>query len=460
MFPFTLRAVTLVVVETMLILLAVLIGARVRLEQYAWEILLHEGGIAKSLVVAGVTQVCLYYADLYSLRRLAERRDTFIRMVQALGAASLLLAGFYYWFPSMVIGRGVFAIAAVLAVVFVILWRLTFVWLSGYLGPRERLLLVGTGGAAVSLAREMYERRHDLGVEIVGFVDVDRAMVGMPVINPGVIGTVADIPRIVDTHAVDRVVVSLGDARGRLPMDQLLSIKMSGVAFDHLASVYEQYTGKIAVENLRPSWFIFSEGFAKGRALLASKRLLDVCTASIGLLIGLPVMAVVAVAVRLTSEGPVLYHQQRVGRHGKPFMIHKFRTMRMNAEAATGAVWASKAGDPRVTPVGSWLRRTRLDEMPQLWNVLIGEMSFVGPRPERPEFVTDLLAKVPYYEQRHTVRPGITGWAQVRYTYGASIEDALEKLQYDLFYIKHLSISLDLFIIAQTVKTVVRRAGA
>jgi sugar transferase (PEP-CTERM system associated) len=460
MFPFTFRAIFLVLCETLLILFAVLAAARIRLEEYAWQILIDEGGIWKALFVAAVTQVCLYYADLYNLRRLTDRRETFVRIAQALGVASLLVAATYYWFPSMVVGRGVVAISAAFVVPLVIGWRLAFVWISRKMGPRERLLLVGTSAAAVTLARELYERRHDLGVEIVGFVDPDPAKVGAPVLNPGVIGTVADIPAIVRSRGVDRVVVSLGDARGRLPMDQLLTMKMEGVTFDHLASVYEEYTGKIAVENLRPSWFIFSEGFSKGRALMTSKRLLDVCCATLGLLIGLPMMAFVALAVRLTSPGPVLYHQQRVGRFGRLFLVHKFRTMRVNAEAETGPVWAAKAGDPRVTPVGAFLRRTRLDEMPQLWNVLVGEMSFVGPRPERPEFVAGLTQQVPYYEQRHCVRPGITGWAQVRYTYGASVEDALEKLQYDLFYIKHLSIPLDLLVIVQTIKTVVLRAGA
>jgi sugar transferase (PEP-CTERM system associated) len=460
MFPFTFRAIFLVLFETLLILSAVLLAARIRLEQYAWEILIDEGGLWKTLLVAGATQVCLYYADLYNLRRLTDRSETFVRTAQALGAASLIVAAVYYWFPAMVIGRGVAAISAMFVVALVIGWRLAFVWLSAKLGPRERLLLVGTGDASVALARELFERRHDLGVEIVGFVDPDPARVGAPVLNPGVIGTVDDIPSIVRSRGVDRVVVSLTDARGKLPMEQLLTMKMEGVTFDHLASVYEEYTGKIAVENLRPSWFIFSEGFSKARALMASKRLLDVFCATAGLLIGAPVMAFVALAVRLSSAGPIFYHQQRVGRAGRLFMVHKFRTMRVNAEAETGPVWAAKAGDPRVTPVGAFLRRSRLDEMPQLWNVLVGEMSFVGPRPERPEFVADLTRQVPYYEQRHSVRPGITGWAQVKYTYGASVEDALEKLQYDLFYIKNLSIPLDLYIIVQTIKTVVQRAGA
>jgi exopolysaccharide biosynthesis polyprenyl glycosylphosphotransferase len=243
-------------------------------------------------------------------------------------------------------------------------------------------------------------------------------------------------------------------------MDKLLEMKLDGVSFDHLPSVYEEYTGKIAVENLRPSWLIFSEGFRKSRAMSAGKRLLDVVLGTLGLMIGLPILALVALAVRLTSSGPVFYHQRRVGLHGRIFTVHKFRTMRADAEAKTGPVWASKKGDPRVTPIGRFLRRSRLDELPQLWNVLKGEMSVVGPRPERPEFVTDLTRDIPYYGQRHVVRPGLTGWAQVRYTYGASAEDALQKLQYDLYYIKNLSIAFDLFIMLETIKTVVVRRGS
>jgi sugar transferase (PEP-CTERM system associated) len=280
------------------------------------------------------------------------------------------------------------------------------------------------------------------------------------VINPGVIGTIEDIPSIVRARSVDRVVVSLTDARGKLPMEKLLDMKLDGVTFDHLASVYEEYTGKIAVENLRPSWFIFSSGFRKTRVLAASKRVLDVVASALGLVVTAPIMALVALAVRLTSPGPVLYHQNRVGLHGRIFVVHKFRTMRENAEAETGAVWAAKDGDPRVTSIGGILRRVRLDELPQLWNVLKGEMSFVGPRPERPEFVSNLTEQIPYYGQRHVIRPGVTGWAQVRYTYGASTEDALEKLQYDLFYIKNISIALDFYILFLTIKTVIARRGA
>ena len=454
------RSLTLIVFETSLIVSAIAMAAYVRLGEFAVDIALYENGIAKALLVAAVTQVCLYYADLYDLRHLGDRREFATRLTQALSSASLILAVLYFWFPVLVLGRGVFLIAAFLIIGLVTGWRWLFEWVSGRIAPRDRLLLVGTTSSAVALARELFERRHELGVEIVGFVETDPARVGAPVINPGVIGTIEDIPSIVRARSVDRVVVSLADARGRLPMDKLLEMKLDGVTFDHLASVYESYTGKIAVENLRPSWLIFSAGFRKSAVLSATKRLLDLVAAGAGLVLAVPIMAIVAAAIRLTSPGAALYHQQRVGQHGRIFTVHKFRSMSEDAEATTGPVWASKAGDPRVTPVGRFLRRSRLDELPQLWNVLKGDMSFVGPRPERPEFVKELTREIPFYGQRHVVRPGLTGWAQVRYTYGASVEDALQKLQYDLFYIKNLSLALDLFIILDTVKTVILRKGA
>ena len=457
---FTIRAAILVVFEALLIVGAVAVAALLRFGVWTPDILFEGNGAWRTLLVVIVTQGCLYYADLYNVRLVTDRRELFIRLFQALAAASLILAAIYYWFPDLIIGRGVFLVAALLVFGSVVGWRLAWEWLSRRLGPRERLLLVGTNPVALSLAKELYERRHDLGVEIIGFVDSDPSKVGEPMINPGVIGTIEDIPSIVRARGVDRVVVSLVDARGKLPMEKLLEMKLDGVTFDHLPSVYEEYTGKIAVENLRPSWLIFSAGFRKSRTLAAVKRSVDLIVAGLGLVIGAPLLAVTALAVRLTSPGPIFYRQRRVGLRGHIFWVHKFRSMREDAEAATGAVWASPTGDARVTSIGRFMRKTRLDELPQLWNILRGEMSFVGPRPERPEFVTDLTRVIPYYGQRHIVRPGLTGWAQICYTYGASTEDALQKLQYDLYYIKNLSIGLDLYIMFETIKTVVLRKGA
>jgi len=453
----TWRLVTLFVFETALIILTIVFAAVLRLGASFALVDERETLLVKGLLIALATQLCLYYADLYKLEVVIDRRELFVRTLQALGAATLILGVMYFWFPVLIIGRGVFTIAAAFVITVVIGWRVAFEWLAKRVGPRERLLLVGTSAAAVGLARELYQRT-ELGIEIVGFVDTDPALVGSPVLNPGVIGTIEDIPSIIKRRSVDRVVVSLADARGKLPMAKLLEMRLAGVAFDHLASVYEEYTGKIAVENLRPSWLIFSSGFRKGRLLLASKRLMDVIVSLIGLTVSLPVLALLAAAVKITSPGPALYHQQRVGQHGRLFMVHKLRSMRVDAEAQSGAVWA-RAGDARATPLGRFLRRTRLDELPQLWNILMGDMSLVGPRPERAEFVRELTQGIPFYGQRHVVKPGLTGWAQVRYTYGASVEDAMEKLQYDLFYIKNASIAFDLFIIFKTVQTVVLRRG-
>jgi sugar transferase (PEP-CTERM system associated) len=453
------RGLLLVAAESVMITAAIALATYARFGEWIWELVKPDDVLLKAVLITFVCQVCLYYGDLYELTEVTDRRDLFVRILQSLGAASFVLAAIYFWFPTMMIGRGVFLLAASLIIMIVIGWRFAFDWVAQQVGPRERLLLVGVSASAVNLARELFGRRHELGVEIVGFVDSDPERVGETVFNPRVIGTIEDIPAIVRARSVDRVVVSLADARGKLPMGKLLDMKLNGVSFDHLASVYEEYTGKIAVENLRPSWLIFSSGFQGARVLKAAKRLMDIGIAAVALVVTAPLMLLVALVVRATSHGKALYHQERVGRHGRIFTVHKFRSMQVDAEASSGPVWASP-NDARVTSVGRFLRRTRLDELPQLWNVLVGEMSLVGPRPERPKFVEELTREIPFYGQRQVVRPGITGWAQVRYTYGASKEDALEKLQYDLFYIKNLSIALDLFIILETIKTVVLRRGA
>jgi sugar transferase (PEP-CTERM system associated) len=457
------RTAVLVLIEHLLVVLSVAVGAFVRVslpdELSSFE-LLNWGLVWRASLIAGVLQVCLHYSDLYDLRKLSDRRGVVISLVQALGAASFLLAFLYYWIPALIIGRGVFAVASLIIVASIAGWRIAFDWMSVRMAPAERLLIVGTGAAAIGLAEELFKRRNELGVELVGFVDPDPTRIGMKLINPGIIGTVSDIPTIARENRVDRVVVSLADARGQLSMDQLLHMKLTeGVRFDHLASLYEEYTGKIAVENLRPSWLIFSEGFRRRRALEISKRTIDVSVAFLGLVIASPVLLLVAILQKITSPGPILYYQERVGKDGRVFTIRKFRSMRTDAEQGTGAVW-STAGDPRVTPFGRLLRRTRLDELPQLWNVLRGDMSLVGPRPERPEFVTGLNQQIPYYGQRHAVRPGVTGWAQVRHDYASSVADSLEKLQYDLFYIKNMSIAFDLFIALETIKTVLVRRGS
>jgi sugar transferase (PEP-CTERM system associated) len=450
------RSTTLIVSESALILAAVCGSTYLVLGGPAWPALMLDL-LPKAILITSVCQLCLYYGDLYDNPHAGgNSTELLIRTLQALGATLLILAAVYSVFPELIIARGVLAPAAVMAVTVVIAWRLTFAWVARRAGPRERLLLVGTSSAGVALARELHNR-DDLGVRIVGCVD-DAARPSALAEPLAFLGTIEDIPAIVRARSIDRVVVSLADARGKLPMEKLLEMKLDGVRFDYLPSVYEEYTGKIAIENLRPSWLIFSAGFRKTRRLLALKRAIDVVGALVGLLLAGPIILLAAVLVKLTSPGPAFFSQQRVGRDGRVFTVHKLRSMRVDAERDTGPVW-TRQGDPRITRIGALMRRTRLDELPQFWTILAGHMSLVGPRPERPEFVRSLKAQIPFYGQRHVVKPGLTGWAQVRYTYGATVEDAIEKLQYDLFYIKNLSIALDLFIMFETVKTVLLRRG-
>jgi sugar transferase (PEP-CTERM system associated) len=459
MFIRTPRSVVLLTGETFLLLAAVIAAAFVRLGTLAVPALVDARGVLRVFLIVAVCQLCLHYADFYDLPRIQDVRELLVRLFLAVGATSVILALLYALSPSWMIGPGVFVVAAILAISFVSSWRLTFAWLSSRVAPRERLLIVGTNPAAVELARELHERRHELGVEIVGFAESNGEQIGQRVLGR-LVGAVEDIPWMIQRYRADRIVVGLSDARGQLPMDQLLDIRLtSHVTFDHLASVYEEYTGKIAVETLRPSWFVFSPGFRKTRWLLAGKRAVDVVLALIGLLLGAPFALGAIVLIKLTSSGGALYRQERVGLNGRVFTIFKLRTMRADAEARTGPMW-SPLNDPRVTAIGRFLRKTRLDELPQLWNVLRGDMSIVGPRPERPGFVEQLNAKIPFFNQRHVLKPGITGWAQVHYSYAASVEDAIEKFQYDLYYIKNLSLWLDALILVETVKTVLRQRGA
>jgi len=451
------RAAMLIGLETILIVGSVGLGASfLQGRQEAWSTVGTADGFLKAALIALVCQACLYYEDLYDLRVVADRRELFARTFHSLAAASFILAAVYFLLPDLGVGQGVVMAAALLVMATIPGWRMAFASVVRRAAPRERLIIVGTSPAAVSLATELTDRRYVLGLEIVGFVTGTSSQAHGAGVK--VLGEVSDIPTIVRTHHVDRVVVSLANARGTLPMERLLEMKLSGVTFDHLASVYERYTGKIAVENLRPSWLIFSAGFRTTRRVLAVKRILDVAVSLIALILALPIMAIVAIAVKMSSSGPTLYHQHRVGERGRVFTLHKFRSMGIDAEADSGAVW-SQDGDTRVTRVGRFLRKMRLDELPQLWNVMRGDMSLVGPRPERPEFIQQLTQQIPYYGQRHIVKPGLTGWAQVRYAYGSSVEDAMEKLQYDLFYIKHMSLGMDLLIALSTVKTVLSRRG-
>ena len=410
----------------------------------------------KIALITGLCQICFYYNDLYDLTVVHSSRELLIRLLQAAGAASIIIALLYLVIPSMAIGDGIFVSSLVIFLIAIIAWRLLFNRLAYASNLEERVLIVGAGAIARMVARQI-QAQHDFGYRVVGFINDQTD--GGNVLAPALLGGPEDIPAIVQQYDVDRIVVGLTDRRGRLPIAELLQAKLSGVRVEDATSMYERLTGKILIDDLKPSWLIFSDGFVISRWTRFLKRAIDLALASIGLLTAAPVMLLTALAVYLDSDGPIFYCQERVGEHGRTFTVFKFRSMRTDAEQSGRPVWA-REGDDRVTRVGRVIRKTRLDELPQLWNVLRGDMSFVGPRPERPYFVEQLAREIPFYQQRHAVKPGVTGWAQVKYQYGSSLEDAMEKLRYDLYYIKHLSTALDLTIVFDTVKVILFGKGA
>ena len=411
----------------------------------------------KGSVVASLCLLCLYYNDLYNLTVVRSTREVFIRLVQAGGTALILIALVYLALPSLAIGDGVLLPAAMTCLAGILVWRVAFNHITRLHSFGERMLIIGTDAAARTVVRQVLAQQ-DFPYQVVGFIDDDPARMGESVVNPRVVGTSADIAAVVAARNVDLIVVALNDRRGHLPARELLEMKMRGVRVEDVNALYERLTGKLLVEDLRPSWLIFSDGFRASRLTRQTKRVFDVLLAMAGVVLALPLMLLTALAVWLESGAPVLYPQERVGENGRVFTLYKFRSMRQDAETGV-PIWAG-AVDDRVTRVGRFIRQTRLDELPQLWNVLRGDMSFVGPWPERPFFVSQLSAQIPWYDQRHAVKPGITGWAQVRYRYAASMDDALEKLRYDLYYVKHLSLAFDLTILFDTVKVVLLSKGA
>jgi sugar transferase (PEP-CTERM system associated) len=409
----------------------------------------------KAALTAALWQLVLYYNDFYDLTLVHSSRELVVRLLQGAGTAAIILAFLYALVPALDLGSRVILTSLLLFLVAVLGWRLLLYWVSGVEALEERVLIVGTGGAARTVARQI-AAQHDFPYRVVGFVDDEAGTAGER--EGWLLGNTTDIPRLVSEYSIDRIVVGLADRRGRLPVQELMQAKLSGIRVEDATATYERITGKLLVDNLRPSWLIFSDGFRVAGGVRLVKRVFDVALAGVGLILAAPLMLLVALAIWLEDGFPVIYPQERVGRNGTAFTLFKFRSMRRDAEAGT-PIWASDR-DERVTVVGRALRTTRLDELPQLWNVLKGDMSFVGPRPERPYFVAQLAAQIPFYEQRHAVRPGITGWAQVKYRYGASVEDAMEKLRYDLYYIKHLSIGFDVTILVDTVKVMLFGKGA
>jgi len=455
------KSIVLMLLEGGLIALALLCAVRIRfwgsasgfdeyiaMPDFAWQ----------AFVFVATLQVCFYYCDLYRPGAIRGRNEQWIAIGQSLGSGCLLLGIVYFIFPTLLLGRGIFFIGVALVPAFVTFSRVALdrIWQAA--APKENVVIIGAGDLAVTVASQLLKRT-DLNVELAGFFDVNRAggqgrmLFGRPVFDSG-----EDLQSVIERRQASRIIVALEDRRNVLPTRELVRFRVQGIRVEDAHSTISALTGRVWLETVKPSWFVFSDGFRRSTVTLILKRAIDLTSGVVGLTVSLPIMLLVAMAIRMDSKGPVIFRQRRVGLRGKCFELLKFRSMRVDAEEGTGALWATN-NDPRVTWVGRFLRKYRLDELPQFINVIRGEMSLVGPRPERPEFVDELRKQISYYDERHSVRPGITGWAQVKYRYGSNLEDAVRKMEYDLFYLKNMSIFFDCAIILDTVRIVISGEG-
>ena len=445
------RTLVLLAGEALIIWLSFVLGTVLRNQDDYWLTLNVEGGYLKILAVTVVVLLFSHGFDLYDASGGTAGWDQVFRLLFVLGFVALALSAARFAYPPFFPGNGS-ALAGLVILTFTLFsWRAAYNWLVKQPYMRERVYVLGTGERAQRLLNGL-RQRVELGVEVVGWTGDIEGEVKRESVATHLLGVARE-------GGVHRVIVAMPDRRGTLPVAELLDLRLAGVKVEEAASWLEKISGRIEVDQLYPSWLIFTDGFRFSAFFRLVRRLLNFSVALVGLLLALPLIPFIVLAIRLDSAGPVLYRQKRVGRSGEIFYCYKFRTMRQDAEADTGATWATD-DDPRITRVGKFLRVARLDEIPQLWCVLKGDMHFVGPRPERPEFVEWLTKEIPYYGVRHVVRPGITGWAQVQYKYGNTREDAREKLQYDLFYIKNASLGLDLLIMFQTIKIVLLGRGA
>ena len=412
------------------------------------------------IAVAGLCQLSLYSHNLYVRSRTKPTRESFVRILQAVGVAVGVIVVVHVLVPEWRLAGGALIGALVVLPFTLVLWRGVCARLLTSRAFDRAVLLVGAGRLADDLVATLNaepDSAYAIAARLPEFQNGNGTSVAVP--GDGRRASDMSLLEFVRQARIDQVVIALSDSRGKLPVDDLLRCKFSGVKIEDGLSFYERITGKVHLDALKPSWLIFSDGFRRHRVTAVFKRVCDVVGSLVGLILIVPLSLAIAVLIKLESPGPILYRQERVGAGGRPFMLLKVRSMRQDAEAVTGPVWATD-GDGRATRLGKWLRTFRLDELPQMINVLRGEMSFVGPRPERPCFVEDLKNTIPYYGLRHAVKPGITGWAQVRYRYGSNVQDTIEKLQYDLYYIKNMSVLLDATILIQTVRTVLLGRGA
>jgi sugar transferase (PEP-CTERM system associated) len=445
------RTLILVAGEALIVWTSFLLATLLRYREDSYLVLNFEYGYYKILAVTLVVLLLSHWFDLYDPMRFGTSGELYFRLLLVPGLVSLGLAVTAILFPTFILGDSSSLLGLIIVTASLLGWRGAYSWFAQQPYLRDRVYVLGAGERAQRLVRGL-QTRPELGVDVVGWTgDLEGTITRQSMAS--------HLEAAALNQTIDYVIVAMQDRRDAMPMRGLLQLRLqTSVRIEEATSWLERISGKIELENLYPSWIIFAKGFRLSEASRVARRAVNFTAGLVTLLLSAPLIPFIVLLIKLDSSGPVLYRQQRVGRKGKVFLCYKFRTMRPNAEADTGPTWADD-DDPRITRVGKFLRTTRLDEIPQLWCVLKGDMAFVGPRPERPEFVEWLNREIPYYGLRHLVRPGITGWAQIRYKYGNTVEDAQEKLQYDLFYIKNASIGLDLWIMFQTIKILLLRRG-
>lgn len=456
---FSPRIFTLLVADAAILYAGVILAMYLRLGFSGSENELNaKNGWLKIGLAAAVCLLILYFYDLYDYVVMTNRRELMLRMVQALGIAWALLALLFYFVPQLLIGRGVSVISVPLVLALLVGWRMFIHSLTGHPEIGEKILVVGTGQTALDTAEAVWERR-DAGYRIAGFVSENGAKPRQKLGKSIILGKAHELEDVIRNEKIDRVVIAVRERRGAFPTEALLKMSLAGdISIEECTSFFERITGKVHVDMLRPSWLIFAGRRRDTPIKSVVRELFHRVLALIGLAVSLPVAIIAALLIKLESRGPIFYKQERIGKNGRIFNVIKFRSMKMDAEADGLPVWAA-TDDERVTRIGRVIRKLRIDEIPQFWNILKGEMNFVGPRPERPHFVKQLATEISYYEHRHLVAPGLTGWAQIKYPYGASVSDAIQKLQYDLYYIKNQSLTLDMVIVFETIKTVLFGKG-
>lgn len=415
----------------------------------------------QGFVMALVLVTAFYYADLYTIDQTLSVRELLLRFMSGFGTACVVIGLISYPIPQLGFKK-IYASEMLLMGLVLSVWRVGFMRVIEQARIHAKVLIIGAQSIGKLVAEQLFQQK-TLGMEVVGFVGSSGGEVTLSYGNPTRVSLPVFSPRsissLIENAGVNRILLAGGEAWGDYAAEELVKLRLKGVTVEDCHSFYERLVSKIAIADLSPEWIVLAKGFRRDRVISFAKRLVDVFVSTLGLLLSLPIVIVTAILIKLESRGPILYRQERVGRDGENFVLFKFRSMTVDAESENGPVWAA-VNDPRVTRIGRVIRKLRIDEIPQMINVLKGEMSFVGPRPERSFFVDKLKEKIPYYYLRLSVKPGITGWAQISYPYGDTEEGAVEKLQYDLYYIKNMSVLFDLQIIFESLKVILLGKGA